>query len=396
MNKRMRELLQAIEEKNQMASNLLNAVPKDDEEKQANLTKIKALTEDIKDIKNEYQAVKDLFEAGKIIVDGNDPVNDNINDSERYSNAFYNALRGKATSEDAAIISQFNNALSSQTGEDGGYLIPDDQQVAIRELRRQMGSLEELVNVEPVGTLTGSRVLEKDAQYTPFTSFTEAEDVPASDSPQFVTISYTITDKGGILPVPNNLLNDNAANLKAYINKWLAKKQTATRNSVIYTLLNAMSKTVITNDVTAIDDIKDILDVTLDPAISLMSKVVTNQSGFNFLNKLKNSDGDYLLEKDPKNPTQKLLDGRIVKVYSNKVLPNRNDTANWQAPIIIGSFTEGVTLFDRQALSILATQIGGTAFTKNRTEIRGITREDVKVADSAALVFGEVAVGASV
>ncbi|MBC2855613.1 phage major capsid protein [Cetobacterium sp. 2A] len=48
--------------------------------------------------------------------------------------------------------------------------------------------------------------------------------------------------------------------------------------------------------------VKDIMDVTLDPSISALAKVITNQDGFNYLNKLKDSQGNYLLEKDPKNP----------------------------------------------------------------------------------------------
>lgn len=45
-----------------------------------------------------------------------------------------------------------------------------------------------------------------------------------------------------------------------------------------------------------------------------------------------------------------------------------------------------------QAMSLLATSIGGTAFGKNRTEIRAITREDVKGFDMDAIAFGETEV----
>lgn len=308
-----------------------------------------------------------------------------------YEDAFYNALAGRPlTTEQGAALREVNNALSSGTGEDGGYLIPVDQQVAIKELKRQYTNLESLVTVEGVSTLTGSRNMEKDAQYTPFTAFAEGADVPATDSPQFKNITYTITDRGGILPVPNNLLADNKANLQGYLNKWLAMKQVATRNKLIVDLLNTKDKTPVTD----IDDVKDALNVTLDPAISAMSTVIMNQDSFNKFDKMKDTDGNYLLQVDPTDATRKLLCGRPVVVVSNKVLPTRTNVDNKLAPVIIGALKEAIVLFDRQAMSLLPTSIGGSAFAKNRTEIRAITREDVKEFDLGAVVFGEIEVQA--
>lgn len=308
-----------------------------------------------------------------------------------YEDAFYNALAGKSlTSEQKSVLMDVNNALSSGVKEDGGYLIPVDQQVTINELKREFEPLEGLVTVEPVSTLTGSRNIEKDAQHTPFVEFTEGDQIPETDAPQFVNITYQIKDRGGILPVPNNLLSDNKANLQAYLNRWLAKKSVATRNKLIIDLLNTKAKTVITG----IDDVKNVLNVTLDPAISSMAQIIMNQDSFNSFDKMKDTEGKYLLQPDPTNPTKKLLSGRPVSVISNKTLPTRTDsgTSKKYAPVIIGSLKEAVVLFDRQAMSLLATSIGGTAFGKNRTEIRAITREDVKSFDWSAVAFGEVEV----
>ena len=174
-----------------------------------------------------------------------------------------------------------------------------------------------------------------------------------------------------ILPVPNNLLADNTANLANYLNRWLAKKQVATRNKLIVDLLATKAKTA----VASADDLKTITNITLDPTISAMSVVVTNQTGFNWLDTLKDSEGNYLLQKDPTMPTRKLLFGiHPVEVYSNKTLK------------------EAVTLFDREAMSLLSTNIGGDAFKKNRTDIRAITREDIKLVDSDAFVYGHVTI----
>jgi len=356
---------------------------------------ITAATEELRKINakiefSETQEDNAKKEAKKKIENGTMSSYDSQDDAQRsdeeYEAAFFNVLRGRALTADQQIaVQEVNNALSSETGEDGGYLIPVDQQTAIKELKRSMQNLEGEVNVENVTTKSGSRVIEKDAEHTAFTEFTEADDLTETDSPQFQTVEYSIKDRGGILPVKNNLLNDNTANLKSYLNKWLAKKSVATRNKLIADLLATLTPTAVAD----LDDIKDILNVQLDPSIKEMAKVYTNQDGFNKLDKMKDSDGNYLLQPDPTDKTKKLLAGKEVKVYSNKVLKTTG-TTTLLAPIYIGALKECITLFDRQAISLLSTLTGGTAFGKNRTEIRAITREDVQLVDSKSMVFGQL------
>lgn len=134
---------------------------------------------------------------------------------------------------------------------------------------------------------------------------------------------------------------------------------------------------------TGIDDIKTAINVTLDPAISVNAIVVTNQTGFNELDKMKDTDGNYLLQPDPTKPTQKLLKGREVKVYPDKVLAN--DTT--KAPIIIGNFKKAITLFDRELLAIKSTDIGAGAFETNTTKVRGSLRMNAQKFDEKAIVF---------
>ena len=59
----------------------------------------------------------------------------------------------------------------------------------------------------------------------------------------------------------------------------------SSRNTLILNQLGTLAKTTVSKQ----DDIKDILNVKLDPAINATTKVVTNQSGFNVLDKLKDA-----------------------------------------------------------------------------------------------------------
>lgn len=304
------------------------------------------------------------------------------NTSARYEEALFNALKGTPTAEDAEILREARNSLGSESQADGGYLIPIDQQTQINELKREFTSLRDFVTVEPVSTLTGSRVLEKDAEHTSFNAIGENTTIGNTANPQFEPVEYKVKKYGGILPVPNELLADASAKLRGYLNKWLSKKSTATENNLIISILETFTKKAITG----IDDIKDVLDKELDPAISSLSSVILNQDSFNYFNKLKDTQGNYILEKDPKNPTKKLLSGRPVIVLSNRILKTKLN----KAPVIIGSLKEGVVLFDRQAISLLATNTGGESFINDRTDIRAIIRLDVKKFDTNAVVYGEL------
>lgn len=297
-------------------------------------------------------------------------------DSQAYENAFVSFLKGNVSIDEKITIQA---ALSSITDADGGLLIPKDQETQVIELARDYSSLRDLVNVEPVSTLTGTRVIEVEGEYTPFAEVTEGSKLSDIENGQFKAIAYSCKTYGGILPIPNNLLKDNKGNLLQHVNKWFAKKKVATENKVIVDVINTFNKTAMTG----IDDIKTAINVTLDPAISVNAIVVTNQTGFNELDKMKDTDGNYLLQPDPTKPTQKLLKGREVKVYPDKVLAN--DTT--KAPILIGNFKKAITLFDRELLAIKSTDIGAGAFETNTTKVRGSLRMDAQKFDEKAIVF---------
>jgi HK97 family phage major capsid protein len=297
-------------------------------------------------------------------------------DSQAYENAFVSFLKGNVSIDEKITIQA---ALSSTTDADGGLLIPKDQETQVIELAREYSSLRDIVHVEPVSTLTGTRVIEVEGEYTPFAEVTEGSKLSDIENGQYKAIAYSCKTYGGILPIPNNLLKDNKGNLLQHVNKWFAKKKVATENKVIVDVINTFNKTAMTS----IDDIKTAINVTLDPAISANAIVVTNQTGFNELDKMKDTDGNYLLQPDPTKPTQKLLKGRVVKVYPDKVLAN--DTT--KAPIIIGNFKKAVTLFDRELLAIKSTDIGAGAFETNTTKVRGTLRMDAQKFDEKAIVF---------
>lgn len=382
MSKEMRELLNKINAKK---------------------AEIKALVADgkIEDAASAKEELKDLQKSFDILADLDDDDAQNAqqqaqqgtaqtaagekNGLAKQVKAFTNAIKAawKKTDispEDKEIL----NAMSEGSDEDGGLTVPKDIKTKIKELRRSEDALETLVNVEHVTTNSGSRVIEREADQTPFDNVDEAAEFPDVSTPQFENVDYKIKKKGGILKVTQELLSDTAENIMNYLKKWIAKKAKATRNFMIIAKIKEICKGLEVT-VTGLDSLKDIFNVMLDPAIALGAVVVTNQSGFNFLDKLKDEKGNYILQKDPTQPTRRLLFGVYpVKVLSNKTLKN----IDGKAPIICGDLKEAITIFDRETLTIDISNLAAGMWERDQTGIKVRERLDIQTVDADAVVMG--------
>lgn len=287
----------------------------------------------------------------------------------------------------------FMNTVSSNTdnGSDGndsaaGLTIPQDIRTAINTLVRQYDSLQQYVRVENVTTLSGSRVYEKWTDITPLTRM-NAEDglIPNLDNPRLTIIKYLIGRYAGIITATNSLLKDTAENILAWLSSWIAKKVVVSRNKEIIALMGAVPKKA---TITNFDDVIDMANTSVDPAILSTSFFLTNVSGCNALHKVKDATGNYLLQPDPSQPQRMLIQGKQVVMVADRWLPNGGTASAPVYPLYYGDPSQAITLFDRENISLLATNIGGGAYETDTTKIRVIDRFDVQATDSEALVAG--------
>ena len=303
------------------------------------------------------------------------PLNDEeLEIKDQFVNDFKNLVYGNYT--------QIKNMVSSDETDGAGHAgltIPKDIQTTIHTLVRQYDSLQEYVNVESVTTVSGSRVYEKWADITALAEIdTEGAKIGDNDDPQLTTVKYLIKRYAGITTVTNSLLKDTAENIIAWLSSWIAKKVVVTRNTKI---IAAIEKLPTKPTLKKWDDIID-LEAKVDPAIKPTSMFLTNTSGFTALKKVKNAMGDYLMERDVKSPTGYSIDGFPVKEVADRWLPD-NSSAH---PLYFGDLKQAVTLFDRENMSLLATNIGAGAFETDTTKIRVIDRFDVATVDGEAFV----------
>lgn len=278
------------------------------------------------------------------------------------------------------FVRDFKDMVTSGKTEAGnaGLTIPDDVQTTIHTLVRQYASLQNLVNVERVTTPTGSRVYEKFSEIKPLANLDdETAQIGDNDDPELTTIKYLIKRYAGITTVTNTLLKDTAENILGWLSTWIARKVTVTRNQEILKVLDTASKKP---TVANFDDIKDLQLNTLDPAIIATSSFVTNQSGFAVLAKVKDAQGRYMIQRDVTNPEQYRIGGKPVTVVADRWLPDISGSH----PLYYGDFKQAVTLFDREDMSLLSTNIGAGSFEHDETKIRVIDRFDVEQVDGEA------------
>ena len=359
MNKKLRELMQLKAEKVTAAENAINN--KETELANSLMEEIKGYTEEINQIQNLISYKND------------DKVVDLAEDKKEET--------GLVAVKNYIKTGIVNTAgpLKESEGENGGYLVPEDVRTAINEYRRSFVSLKDYVDVRSVVVPSGSEVYEKTSQLTGLTNITELGEIEEINAEVFERINYKVKDFGGILPVSRFLLQDSPENLLAYLGKWFMKKQVVTENKEIIAVLKTLTKKAITK----VDEIKEAFNVTLDPIFLDNTKVLTNQSGFNILDSLKDKNGNYLLQPVVTDPTKRILLGKEVIVLADTHLPNET-TDNF--PLYVGDLKEAVRVYELNELEIKSTDVGGKSFNRNSYDTRLITRFDVKAVDKEAVV----------
>lgn len=398
MNKKMKDLMDQIQAK-------LDLAKEEGADRKAILAEVNALKED-------YQTEKALFDAERDLVP-EAPVEKQKNEVTRkmdilktneYAQAFAYAMRngispakGRSDEKLAPLYNALTEVGGSPEGADGGFLVPEDIDHQIRELRRQMAPLADLFSQESVKSNKGWRVMDT----APTTGFSKlATEIPsagiAKDSqPAFAKVQFSLDTYGLILPVSNELAADEVANLFAYLARWFAKKHVLTENGILKTLLETLSASNILSTDNPVSKIKTVLNTGLDPDISANAVILTNQSGFDYLDQLVDGLGRPLLQPDPVNGTPTMFKNKRVMMVSDALLPTRvvttaGGTKGDYYPIYIGDFKQFATLFVRQPLEIKSTDIGGDAWATNSIEFRGITRLGAAEFDTAAVVRKEI------
>ncbi|EGP5395019.1 phage major capsid protein [Enterococcus faecium] len=238
---------------------------------------------------------------------------------------------------------------------------PEKQPETVVDLRQHVGRV-------PVTTGTGSYPILR-ANKNKMISVAELAKNPALANPEFTKVNYEIATYRGYIPVSQEALDDSDIDLGGLVAEHIQRQSLNTSNAAIAAKLQtATAKTV-----TTIDDLKDIVNVAIDPAYNV--KFIASQSFFNELDKMKDNDGRYLLQQDVTVASGYKLLGREVVVMADDVI----GTKAGDKVAFVGDPSLFAKFFDRQQASVrwVDNDVYGQL-------LAGFIRFDVEVADTAA------------
>ena len=380
MNKRMRELLAKIQEKTLQAKAFMEGENKDVE-------KATGLMDEVDSLQKEYETEKRLYEAEKMTgaQSATAPVEPTGQEKEgeaedavaKFAKAVRSIIQGKG--------------LVEGVDADGGYTVPEDVQTTVNHWAEVSYSLLTDIDVVPVSTNKGARTYQKKADADVFADLDENGAITNEiTAPQFERVTYSIQDRAGFMPVSNDLIADSDANILAIVSDWLGRANVATSNAKILALIAEKSQVDLVN----VDGIKKVVNVTLGQAYKGGAKIVTNDDGLNYLDTLKDQNGRPMLNPDPTDSAKLTLRCGTV-VVPIKVIPNKILASNGtKVPMIVGDLKAGIRKWDRQSMSIKASDVATigsfNAFAMNMTLLRAILRDDYTLMDADAFVNGYI------
>lgn len=377
MSERLLNLLDMINAKKAEVKNLVEA---------GNLDEAEAAKNELKNMQREFDLLKDIedaeFENTQQRVNTGEvtPITNTEDSVAEFANAARHGFR---------VSNSLSSGMRESSDPDGGYIVPEDIQTRINNWKEAELSLESLISVENVKRNKGQRTYEKRATMTGFEDIEEGGELQEMDTPQFERIKYDIQDRGGWLPLTNDLLSDTDQNITEIITKWIARKSNATSNQKVIGLINTKE----VSQIETMDEIKKAIIVTLGAAYRAGSKILTNDDGLFFFSTLKDNNGRDLLQPNPMDAMQMYLSVGPIKVpiiaVPNKVIASDvKEKGKLKIPMVCGDFKEAFKKYDRQRTSIMSSNVAVAgslnAFTQNMTLVRAIERNDYKVLDNMA------------
>ena len=338
-------------------------------QKNGEIEKAKEKLGKISELKNEYETEKGLFEAEKMFSAVEEP-----DDSKQQKKTVAGA--SGEPEKDSAFIKAFRNRfgsyelnkslMSEGSAANGGYTVPQDIQTKINAYKTDRFSFENYITKVNVKTNTGSRTYRKKNQSAPFSVVQEGAAIPLVGNPQYEIVGYEIKKFGGIIMVTNELFSDTAENIENEIAMHFALCREDTINDQVLDILTDKAETALGG---SLANVRTALITTLGGAYTPTSKIYTNDDGYAYLCNLQDSNNrDYFFYDPRTGGTPAIsLGGRVIPVVQvpNSVLASTPAANNkTKMPFIMGDLKEAVHLFDRQQMSIKASDSATISYTQ--------------------------------
>ncbi|AYW46776.1 phage major capsid protein [Tetragenococcus koreensis] len=278
------------------------------------------------------------------------------------------------TNEEVLAFEQYMKSKGAKRdnvkSDDAGVTIPEDIQYIPEKEVKTVQDLSQLVQKTSVNTPSGKYPILKRAN-AKFNTVEELEENPELAKPDFETIKWEVSTYRGAIPISQEALDDSVANLTSIVSENINEQKINTLNEKIGAVLKQFNPTTISD----VDDLKEIVNVKLDPGYD--RQIIATQSFYQKLDTLKDGKGRYLLQDGIVATAGNTVLGMNVTVVRDDLLGENGD-----ALAFIGDVKRGVLFADRTDVSVQ--WIENNIYGKY---LMGAFRFDVKQADQNAGYF---------
>lgn len=310
--------------------------------------------------------IKDLFDVSVVAVPAYDSTsvgadsnnsNSNVNVNTR---SYENFIKGENKKMTEKTIIDNNEKTETRSFEDfirsrgelrdgltthgAEAVIPEEVVTPVLELKNSKYNLAQYATVKTVSTGSGHYPIAKRNNTAVLATKEELADIADVDANMFEDVQFDVKTRAGKIALSNEVVDDSAVDIVSEVKGQLQKLVDNTDNQNIMKVLT--SDPFKKEKATTTDDLKKIFNVELDPALNKMW--IVNQSGFNYLDTLKDNEGRYLLQPNPTAASGFSLFGAPVVMISDTVMPNNADGS---FPMIAGDISEAVAVFRRNQVT---------------------------------------------
>lgn len=272
----------------------------------------------------------------------------------------------------AYLHKEVRDGVSGITSPDVAPTIPESILYNPENEVKSVTDLSKLVTQFQATTVSGKYPVLKRATER-MNSVAELQKNPDLAKPEFEEVDWKVNTYRGAIPLSQESIDDSAIDLTSLVANNANEQKINTTNFAIANVLKAFTAKTVAGE--SVDDIKHILNVDLDPAYN--KAIIASQSFYQYLDTLKDKNGQYLLHEAITDGSPRTLLGVPVTVVEDELLG-----AAGEAHAFIGDLARAILYANRKDIQVrwVDNDIYGQY-------LQVVTRFDVKAADKKAGYF---------
>lgn len=266
---------------------------------------------------------------------------------------------------------------------DSGFVvIPEEIVTDILKLKEVEFNLDKYVTVKKVKNGSGKYPVVRQSEVAALPEVEELAENPELAVKPFFQLAYDIKTRRGYFRISREAIEDSQINVLQELKLWLARTIAATRNKAIIDVIQnggpgekGDQTKLETIEAAGIDGLKDAVNLNIKPNYE-HNVAIVSQTMFAKLDKLKDKNGNYLIQPDIKEKSQQRLLGARVEILPDEMLGSKGNET-----LIFGNLKDALVLFDRSQY-----QASWTDYMHFGECLMVAVRQDVRILDYKAAI----------